>query len=550
MNPDLDQYYSLSGTKRDEFRKNEIEQLAQKIKSLTSGTFSDIRDKEITRLEPYYHAFARVFNIDLRSVAITRIQQMATTMLSSIILIQSLFDENPTDSQQGLTFFDSRREAGGIGFNANSEVRIAGKTMVFSVVKRQFSDSEGAFEVDLPAYSLPREVFSLLQKWHKDAYGVKPFDDNPLLSLASELISRRVHDWIHQAILYDTQAVTKAFQTWSDNSFFVKHIFDDPGMINYELLSNHLHYRVWQELFIQDPEAKVQVIHDLAHYYELITDFCRWMKNEKVTSGDDANATADFLAYIGTRGIFDVMRFDDPLLTKELGEDKILFKKVLRKLLPQKYIPYLQSVYDHDKNLPFRKGSDRTLSIQHILEEYLTGLREEAATTKNKSVLQALLLDKPRHGHVPLAKEFSSLPNELQSHYAQIDITEIDPRVFQYLNALFQRLQKSAGSNLIKILLKDIEVDISGYLYLKIDRDEPDFPYASEVLQQKGALLVQIPYDETTDHTLTVERMSNLLHSQTGAQAIAKPGDVILVNTQDENLAQDLIKKISKKKKR
>jgi hypothetical protein len=536
-----------------EFRANEIDFLRKKTDQIPHDSFSETMNAEMERLRIYYETLGKLLGVDLGAIARTRIYQLATVMVSSFVFLQNMFSEerraggtaNPSASKTAdgkpevVTFFDSRENGGGMEFSANGGIEMAGYTAVFSVMKRKCVDDEGEYEIDYPVYSLPREVFVALQDWHEAVFPNQPFAENKLLKLGQKMMSRRVHDWIHAAILYDAKAITSSFKLWSDNSFFVEHLLDDPGMINYELLANNLHFEVWQDIYKQDPGAKDEVLGDVAEYTELVEMFSQWHHDQGLITQDEAHRMGIFMSYLGVRSTYDILRYDDKDLTTVIGQSKLA--EEASTLLPPKTRKFLDHIYAQDQKLPFRMGSDQRLSKVEILNEYVVGLKDEAHAYRNEFINIALRTDFPQAREVPLAYEDALLAEVIQEQIRNLDLSKGDPRAYKRLNEFFAKINLEYGEEMADLMANLTDVDQDGYFYVRLNQNELDFSEATEVVHQKGAFLFQIPSENTDDITVNLVRVNTLISSQKGSQIAAKPGDVILVNTQNPDLVQQLL---------
>ncbi|MEP7166664.1 MAG: hypothetical protein ABI758_01645 [Candidatus Woesebacteria bacterium] len=539
-------------------RQAEVEFLGSRIDALPLSDFDTMREDEMDRLNSYFDAFAETFGIDLRAVALTRTQIMKTILMSTMIWIQSMFEDDDhskmkDDESKGAvrTFFDSRMHGGKFQFNANGTRIIKGLKVIFSVLKRESKDEQGEFEVDYPVYSIPREICSALHDWNQANFKEKDLSENPLIKLGTEVASRRVHDWLHAAILYDTQALTLAFKEWSENSWFVPHLFDGEGMINYELLSNHMHFEVYQQMFKKDPDSKKFALGQIKDYIGQVESFTQWLITENEVSSEDANRYADYLMNIVTRGVFDYIKYDDPELLAVVSDSKRFMDA--RESILEDFGKYLDAVYSlQDKLIPFRKGTDQKLPIPQILEEYVRGLHTEASAVRDQAHIDQLWRNENEDAIL------ARLPREIQEELRRSGLTlaEFDPRLLQKIGDTCEKLREHYSPEIYKTLVQRIEVDKAGLFYLKLDRkDVFTVPEASlsgvhveiggmrEVIQQKQSLLVQVPYGHTEEIKISVKRMKNLLKDQIGATVKVKPGDVILINTQNEALANELLER-------
>lgn len=509
---------------KSEFRSKEVSHLAERLHALPSDTFDEMRDQEMLRLSPYFDAFSDIYGIDLRSTARTRMQATSTVMNSSVLLLQRMFEEDTKSEQTGLTFFNGRMQAGNFDFNANGNTVIDGYTMTFSVLKRTIEDSDGKFEVDYPAYSLPREVISALNEWNNTTNPGRDLSENPLLAVGSELMSRRVHDWIHASFLYDTQAINKAFQQWSKDSFFVPHFLADPGQINYELMSNHMHFRVWQHIFENNPDAKKQVIEEATQYLSQVDKFAQW-------SGD--NEMANFLGYIGMRGVFDILRYDDPDLTEALKDVERF--QYIKGEIPDSSRAFLDKIYQDDEKYYFREGTDQQIDLEQILREYVQGLTSEAEIIRAKSENIAL------KSGVSFRTEGEKLPNSIKLQIDNIPADKLDARLLRQFNQTIEQMSQDFDPEIVQFLAEQIEVDEEGLFYLKVNREDVDLAESEAVKQKKHAILVQIPYTDTNQRTLVIQTANNLLSTHKRAEAEISAGDLITINTQNRSVANRIL---------
>lgn len=536
-----------------EKRKQEILGLKEALANLPRKDFDQMREDEMDRLHTYYDAFTEVFGIDLWAVAMTRIQLTETIMISSLFLLQLLFEEDiqPEEDNEHVGPFKSTIVVEGMTFKANGTRFIGGMPVTFSVFKQRYHDEEGEFGVDYPVYSIPREVAAALQDWH-NANFEGDLSTNPMISNGLEIVTRRVHDWLHAAILYDTNALTRQFKEWSDNSFMVKHFFKSDGMINYELLSNHMHFETYKHIFKNDPEAKKEIIAQIVQYSEQIEQWCEWLKTENNMSPDEAEKMANYMMNIVTRGIFDFIRYDDEDLNKAfVGSQRFATAKdgVL-----EEFQSYLDAVYTlNDKLIPFRRNSDEALQIAKILEEYVDGLQAESKEVRDLNSKDQLWRSEDHK------EEAHKLPESIKVQLGNLNPAKFEPRIMGMINKRLEKLKSTYTEKICSVLIDRIEVDSEGLFYLKLDRkdlftipqDATDPDGGShesiqkgglkEVIQKKGALLIQVPYDEEKEITVTINRVKNLLNGQIGASAKVKAGDIIQINTQNEALAQNLL---------
>ena len=531
-------YYHLNNADAiSDYRQQEIEALAEKIRSMPALPFAEAREREMLRLTDYYEAFATLFGIDLREVARTRTQTNATVMYTSPLLLQAMFDDKGREDAQGLTFFESRIQAGGFSFNATSINIIEGYPMSFSVLKRSLHDAGGEYEIDYPAVSLPREAFWRLKQWHAAAQPKLSFDENPILTHIADAFSYRIHDWIHQAILYDASSATRIFQKWSDDSYFVEHFFQDPSMINYEFMSDKIHYLVWQQLFDEHPGIKEILIENTNIFFHYLESFDEWLKakDQDVANGKLTN----FLGYVGLRSLFNII----PIDTLKNRFDGIPRFTDIQNLLPEKYQAYLSKLYEPIDQLliPFRKGKNASISLQQILDEYVTGLREEFQTQKLMSISGELWkLGKQNK----LQELLTSLPDMIiQQINEQSDIRLMDPRILMLLNNMVHGLAGLFGEVAPGAILSRLEVDPSGYFYLMIDQDEIDTSSTHFVTTpyRKEAILIQVPWDYPGSFAVTITRSQNVLVSQVGASEQVAPGTILLINIENKRLAKELL---------
>jgi hypothetical protein len=525
----MDEYYALTDPAAiGKFREREIETLAEKIRTLPRLPFNEAREREMLRLTQYYEAFATLFGIDLREIARTRTQINATVMYTSPILLQAMFDDKGGEDAQGLTFFESRIQAGGFSFNATSINIIEGYPMSFSVLKRILQDDGGDYEIDYPAVSLPREAFLQLQRWHASAYPDLPLAKNPILTFIADAFSYRIHDWIHQAILYDANSASRIFQKWSDDSYFVEHFFHDPAMINYEFMSDKIHYLVWGQLFDEHASIKEIMLENVNVFLRHLDAFEAWHTNPKL---------ANFLGYVGLRGLFNILSIDD-LKTHLTHNPRFA---IIHELLPEQYRGYLAKLYEPVDQLfiPFRKGQNTRISLQQILEEYAAGLREEFQAQKLISISSELWKMGTRGDLTDL---LHSIPESIAWQINdRMDIRFMDPRVLILIDKLIQRLGRSFIPEALDPLLARIEIDPGGYFYLRIDQDEVDPNSFITVPYQKEAILIQLPWDYSEPLTVILTRSQNMLTTQIGASDQVTPGGILLVNVENERLAKGLL---------
>lgn len=539
INPNLGDCYKLDEKQQKDFRKAEIEILARQINELPYIDFTEDREQEIGRLLPYYTEFTNLFGIDLVAVARTRMQSSSTIMKSSPLFMLSMIDDDQQSTENAI-FFESRLEAGGFKLNATSQNIIEGFSYRFSVLKRQLKDKYGEYEVDFPAVSLDRKPLLRLQQWHTSNFGNNPLEENKLLINMQDIFSLRVHDWFHAAVIYDTASTTNIFQKWSDNSFFVKHFFDNPFMINYELLADKTHYLIWSEMFKKDTSLKSRVIDMASDLLKQIDLMELWNIKENKIDKEEAERIGNYLAYVGLRGLFNVIPYGDIDLIKAVG-DRSRFKKVVGDYLAP-YKNYLSRVYEGIENIPFRKGKDEKLSMEQIFGEYVDALTEEARILRSKSITSSILrMDLGGFGYKKVLDEF---PKEVlaKMENKELDLSDYDPRVFQVVSANLDYIKNKYGMDIFSECIRRIEVDDSGYFYFKVQSNEIRVDENwKEVLHAKKAILIQLPWDYKNDFDLNITRTQNLLAQQTGSTVKVKPGEVILINIHDEKMGKDLL---------
>jgi hypothetical protein len=545
VNARLFDFYGLSDQQdREDFQKRELEELSSQINQIPVLPFGEAREREILRLTQYYEAFSTLFGVDLREVARTRTQINSTVMYTSPLLLQAMFQDKERGEEQGRTFFESRIQVGGFSFNATSINIINGYSFGFSVLKCSRADSTGPYEINYPAVSLPRMVFGRLKKWHASSFPNTPFDENLILSYIADTFSYRIHDWIHQAILYDADSTTRIFQKWSDDSYFVEHFFSDPSMINYEFMSDKIHYLVWQQLFKESLRAKDLIFQNAVKFMGALDLFHAWMMetDEERVNDHENKLLIDYLAYVGFRGLFNIIPIDE--LQETLKEHRYFLHA--RKLLPEKYLGYLAKLYEplDQLTIPFRKETNAHLSLQQIIDEYVNGLREEFQVQRLMSIsgelwrlgaenkLQGLLLSLP-----------GSITQQLNE---KADIRSFDPRIFNLLNNMIGILKSQVGNKVLDKIISRIEVDVDGYFYLSIDQDEVDTsPLCMSLVDYaKEAILTQLPWDNEHALSLVLKRSQNVVADQVGAVSKINPGELILINVANKTLAHNLLREV------
>lgn len=502
------------------------------IDGLPSQIFDVAREKEIERLEAYLDSFASLFGIDLRAVLRTRVQILNSLMVSSAILLEDRFDDektsgNSSKDKEGETFFDGRRTAGRFSLNANGSIQFGKYRMTFSVLKRPVTINDtDIYELDYPGYSLSRDVLSRLLKWEADSGLIT----QPLL----DLISWRVHDWIHQAILYDTQSQSNVFRAWSKNSFFVEHLAEGEGRINYELLANHIHFRIWGEMFKKDAKLKAQIIdiaRDLLRHIEIFENHLQTTGSEK----QDATDMVTMIAYTGIRALVDIVSFEDPELVAALGNYP-LFNAVIAQI-PQESKDFLLLTYSQDLLIPFRSGSTAKLAVKDIIKEYVDSLVEERRDHLQNWSIVELTASEQTIGQI-----LASTPPAVREKVAGRSTEVYTISFLKWITEAEKGLSAPAREMWQK-LMAATEVDSSGFWYLKLDQEDFDFdsPLVSEVTQSKSALVFQIPYDHDHGVDLSIERSQGILTSQQSATAKVSPGEVIIFNCRDSSLAKQIL---------
>lgn len=516
-------------------RPKQVAEIVRQIHALPTPDYETTRDAEMERLQPYFDMFARLWGVDLKAIATTRMQLMRTVMLASPLWAESIIgDEKPGEARDGMPFFDrGKRKIDDLVLSATYRPKIAGYRMAFSVLKVPQEDDFGSWELDYPLFSLPPDVLQQLLAWQKAQGQSENLDDNPILTSGAQLISRRIHDWFHAAVLYDTQSRTNIFQGWSDDSFHVKHLFNERGMINYEFLANWSHYTIWQKMFDDDPAAKKQVIAEAQTYLDSIAQFERWMTEQ---GHPDPQSMADFLSFLGTRSLFDIMPFDDPDI-----QHLPRFARTLE-LLEEKEKNFLHGLYTFDQQLPFDRLSDKRLSVQEIIDKYMEALREEERAYRLEGQHRRMLRDipDPAQGDVSLNMELAHLPDSILMQLKDLPLDLLDPSMVRHIRRGFDHLRQEYGDKVAHALSQKVHISQDGYAYLHIKPDDVDMSHGVEVVHSKRALLIQIPYD-AQPFRLMLKRRTTLLKEAVGAEYTVHPGEVIIVNIQDPFFAHQLI---------
>lgn len=514
--------------------KNSLSEWEDLIDSLPSYNFSVSREKEIERLEAYLDSFAELFGVELRAVLRTRVQILNSIMISSAVLLEDRFDSarsegNSSADKEGGTFFDGRRTAGRFSLNANGSIDFGKYRMTFSVLKRPLdTGSDEEYEQDYPGYSLSRDVLERVIAWEGNAGWIT----TPLL----DLVSWRVHDWIHQAILYDISSQSNVFRDWSKNSFFVEHLAEGAGRINYELLANHIHFRVWGELFKKDPKLKGHVIETAQNLLENLQKFSDHLQQAGLNPADTADMVT-LIAYTGLRALVDIISFEDPELTSQLAKYPE-FEKVLAQI-PRESKDFLKLTYSQDLLIPFRSNSNARLAVADIIKEYLDSLVEE-----RRDHLQNWAITELTSSEQTIGQILASTPIEVRTKIAGMSSEIYSISFLRWITELQQNLSPEERE-LWQKLMGVTEVDKSGFWYLQVDQNDFEFDNSqvSEVTQSKSALVFQIPYDQQDGIDLTIERSQSILASQQSASAQAKPGEAIIFNCRDNSLARQILER-------
>lgn len=512
-----------------------IREIVKQIHAIPTGDYETTRNKEMDRLQVYYDIFARLWGVDLRAVATTRMQLMRAVNGSIPLFAETpIGDEKPGEKVDGMPFFErGKRTIDDLTLSATYRPRIAGHRMAYSVLKVPQEDEFGTWELDYPLISLEPGVLQKLLEWQKAQGQSDNLNDNPILTIGAQLISRRIHDWFHAAVLYNTQSRTEVFQNWSDDSFFVKHLFDEKGMINYEFLANWTHYTIWQQIFKDDPESKKKVLQEANTYLHSLDQFQAWLDEN---GHEGSQNMTDFLAFLGMRSLFDIMPIED--------EDLQALPRYGRcmELLEDKERRFISRLSSFDQHLPFDRNSSKQLTVQEIIDRYLVALVEEERTYRLEGQYQRLISDVPDQDHndSTLNLEITRLPQPILQQMTELPLNTFDPSAIRHLRRGLDQLEETYGTEHAQTLIEKVHVSEDGYVYLDIDPGDVDMSIGSEVIHSKRALLIQIPHD-FEPFELELKRKTTLLKESSGAKYMVKPGDVIIVNIQDPFFAQDLL---------
>lgn len=516
-------------------RPASVKEIVRQIHEIPTGDYETTRNEEMDRLQLYYDIFARLWGVDLRAVATTRMQLMRAVMKSSPLFTESIIgNEQPGAKVEGMPFFErGKRTIDDLVLSATYRPRIAGHRMAYSVLKVPQEDEFGSWELDYPLISLEPEVIHKLLEWQKAQSKSDNLSDNPILTAGAQLISHRIHDWFHAAVLYNTQSRTEVFQNWSDDSFFVKHLFDEKGMINYEFLANWTHYTIWQQMFKDDPQAKKKVMQEASTYLHSLDQFQMWLDEQGHT--DSQNMT-DFLAFMGMRSLFDIMPIEDEDLQALPRYDRCI------ELLEDKERRFLTRLTSFDQHLPFDRNSSKQLTVQEIIDRYLVALVEEERTYRLEGQHRRLISDvpDPQHHDSTLNLEITRLPQLVLQQMTELPLHTFDPSALRHLRRGLDQLSETYGEEHAQALIEKIHVSEDGYVYLDVEAEDVDMNDGTDVVHSKKALLIQIPHD-FEPFELELKRKTTLLKESSGAKYTVKPGDVIIVNIQDPFFAQDLI---------
>lgn len=516
-------------------RQAAISEIVRQIHAIPTRDYETTRMEEMDRLQLYYDVFARLWGVDLRAVATTRMQLMRAIMGSIPLFAETIIgDEKPGEKKEGMPFFErGKRTIDDLVLSATYRPRIAGYRMAYSVLKVPQEDEFGSWELDYPLISLPTEVMQKLLEWQKSQGLSNNLQDNPVFTSGSHLISRRIHDWFHAAVLYNTQSRTEIFQNWSDDSFFVKHLFDEKGMINYEFLANWTHFTIWQQIFVDDPDTKKKVLNEAQTYLHSLDQFQTWLDQQ---GHEDSQNMTDFLAFIGMRSLFDIMPLDDEDLQTLPRYERCM------ELLEDKERRFLTGLYSFDQHLPFDRNSSKQLTVQEIIDRYLVALIEEERAYRLQGQHQRIITDIPdlQQGDSPLNLEVTHLPEGILQQMAELPLDTFDPSALRHLRRGLDTLEKTYGKEHADALIDTIHVSEDGYVYMEARDSDIDMSDGTEVIHSKKALLIQIPHD-FAPFQLDLRRKTTLLKESSGAHYTVKPGDVIIVNIQDPFFAQDLL---------
>lgn len=515
--------------------------VAEVIGRIPEGDFDRVRSTELNRIALYLDTFAELYGVDMRAVSISRTQMLSTVMKSYILWVENMFDEGvmgektQVDEVGDKTFFDSRLVAQGFQFNANGFARLFGHRMGFSVLKRPMEDEWGEFEVDYPAITIDEEIVESLRKWHGEAGFGGSLGENPVFKLGQEIVSNRIHDWLHAAVLYDTQSLTEKFDQWSKDGYFVDHLFKDAGRINYELLTNHIHHQVWQRIFEKNPGVKTEMIGKIKDYLGHLGEFDDW---DKQNNGGDGSK-GKFMAFVGLRGVFDVIGYDDVELVRAIGDTEYYQATMEFVEASDEMKEYLDTMYDENLKIPFGENNQRELRVDEIVNEYVDALREELGAIRTRSILTAFYEDEG--AIVPLAREVYHLPKQIRDNLDKYRIGETDPRIFRLINTVVADAERYGVGEVMRKLCERVEVDGDGYMYLKVEQDElPVEELGVEVTHQKAALFFTWPESRGASE-LDLVRVKTLMSGQQGGRVEVNPGDLVLVNIGDPKLGEEIV---------
>ncbi len=526
---------------KEAFLEQERKIIAEQLANLpVEPDFPDARESILERQRLLIGALSKRHHQDFRMIAVTRMQRLGGVMGGETVVMQLMFDENvKSEETSGETFFASRINIEGVQLNATSITFTEGFPWAFSVLKREAEDEFGKFGVDHPALSLPREALIALDMYRNHQNPELTLEQDPLTKDMAKLFDKRVHDVIHALFLYDNNALTKIFKKFGDDIFTVEQLFKDPNKVNYEFMVDKMFYLAWQDIYQENPEVKQEDMDTADNFLDNIDKFENFLNAKDPDKKDYNKRLANFVAFIGMRGLTHRMRYDGPEF-KALSEKHPRLERVVE-LIPDNIKEYLQGIYSEEFGikLPFKKNAVH-ISMEDILDVYTTGLLEEFRV----SILEGRNSNwEDTYNAVMLLPR---LPKEIRNELGKIEQKNFDTKSIVRLYSLFDDLETKFGTEVAEAFAKQVEVDPETGFYFKLKMKDVDFSESSkpsDIYHSKFGLLVQIPHDyPKPDVEVNLIRPKTLMQKEKGAVAHAKPGDIVLVNIQDRSLAEAIIK--------
>ncbi|MDX1975729.1 MAG: hypothetical protein SFT92_08680 [Rickettsiales bacterium] len=469
--------------------------------------------------------------VNVKNIARQRMLMMQSILHASPVIMRDPFGggkagEYGFGDGKVTQIFEGKASVGEMKFSATASPKMHGYVFRFAVCN--VPKTEEGYNDNNPAMILDNRIVDGIEAWHKEKFGDKPLEENPLLASMAENLYPNIHDWVHSWLLYDVKSKSKDFQQWGADIFFdVPHLIQNKLVINYEMLSMSLHRYVWNTLMDHEPDIKEHLYEKLEDYMKQIKDYSAWVAEHQ--GAEVAQKQEEYLAYAVLTNITFVLDPKEERMQKILDEyptAKAQLDKILGKAL--------DLLHSDVKGIPSQRTQgeledvDRYTMRYPMADEVQARLKAQRIGSKSG---ETVTLPSGSRIYTENLAEFEKMPETIRVQVKNVR----DSNTYGVLNRALEKLPEA----LRDAVAQRVELDDAGRMFFRVKREEVDLEKLDKRTQDKRVLLVQVPKGQRIPIHPRVQ--VSLLEQVKRQETWVTDKDIVAFNVADKNIADQIL---------